>query len=49
MILTADETFLFWPTIFSRVIETLAVVALRDRNWRSKFSHLVYDVGYLAD
>ena len=37
------------PTVFSRMTETLAVVALHDRNWRSKFFHLVYSAGYLAD
>ena len=33
MILTADQTFLLRPTGFSRVTETLTVVALHDRNW----------------
>ena len=34
---------------FGRMSETLAVVALLDRNWRSKFFQLMYIAGYLAD
>ena len=43
MILTTDQTFLFGPTVFGRMTETLAVEALHDRNRFTKFFHLVYD------
>ena len=41
MILSADHTLLFWSTSFCWVARTLAVVALHDRNWGSKFFHLI--------
>ena len=41
--------FLFWRTVFNRMAETLAVVALRNRNWWPKSLHLVYHAGYLAN
>ena len=33
MVLTAGKTFLSGPTVFGRMPETLAVEALRERNW----------------
>ena len=44
MTLSGDKTFLFWPTVFGRMSETLAVVAVLDRNWRSKFLHLIGNI-----
>ena len=41
MILSADQTLLSGSTSFSRVAETLAVVTLHNRNWCSKFLHLL--------
>ena len=49
VILSSDLTFLFWPTSFCWVSETLAVVALHNWNGSSKFLHHIHHAGYMVD